>query len=229
MEIRYHTINGKAFKLHRNTERTFFFEARSLPLPNNSQYHGRRLARWHKQLLDHGWEETDLPNLTLDSELARSREACRSRVAEISSEKTAVEQCLRLDAVVFLVLIRAARHQAEPNSSSEDAVDFFDNFSRQLEGEVSLGRDLVAACPAADGLLNIQVSHELRRRKQGDGVYRWLSKKLKTACCNEGYVNLLHVGSVCLQARLDLQVVKQFCQSLADLWQQRLSNLWATL
>jgi hypothetical protein len=194
MEIRYHTINGKVFKLRRTTERTFFFEARSLPLPNNSQC---RLARWHKQLLDHGWEETDLPNLTLDSELARSREACRSRVAEISSEKTAVEQCLRLDAVVFLVLIRAARHQAEPNSSSEDAVDFFDNFSRQLEGEVSLGRDLVAACPAADGLLNIQVLHELRRRKQGDGVYRWLSKKLKTACCNEGYVNLLHVGSVC--------------------------------
>jgi len=56
-----------------------------------------------------------------------------------------------------------------------------------------------------------------------------LSKKLKTACCSEGYVNLLLVGSVCLQARLDLQVVKQFSQSLADLWQQRLSHLWATL
>ena len=229
MEARYHNINGKVFKLHRTAEQCFFFEVRSLPLPNVTQYHGRRLERWHNKLLAHGWEESDLPRLTLTSELSRVRDARRKGLAEASAEQTAAEQCLHLEAVVFLLLVQSARQQAEPLPSSEDAIQFFDDFSRKIKGEIGLGRDLVAACSATNGLLNVQVLHALRRNKQGESVHHWLSKKLKTVCCDEGNVTLLQVGCACLEARLDLHLMKQFCEGVAAMWHQHLSDLWPTL
>ena len=118
-----------------------------------------------------------MPRLTLTFESSQVQNATRKGLPEASAKQTAVEQRLHLGAVVFISLVQSTRQQKEALPSAEDTIKFFNDFSRKIKGEVSLGRDLVAA---AIGWSNVQVLYALRRNEQGESVRNWLSKKFKT-------------------------------------------------
>ena len=147
MEFRYLQIGEKVYKVIRTAEPAFFFEARSLPLPNRDQYHNRRLERWHRLLQDYGWDAADLPGLSLDSELARSRAARRNGQAEAAAELVASEQSLRLEALMFLLLCRSCRpskqgEDGDPqNTSQAEASKLLESITKKLEGEIEFGNE----------------------------------------------------------------------------------------
>ena len=235
MEVRYLQIEEKVYKVIRTAEPAFFLEARSLPLPNIDQFHNRRLDRWHRHLQDYGWDAEELPGLSLDSELARFRATRRNGEAEASAESTAPEQSLRLEALLFLLLWRSChryrqRRDVEPeNTFQAEAARLFESITKKLEGEIEFGSEIISACPVADGLVDIQVLHQLRNQGLGQAEHHYLSSRLAAAASEAGLPTFLQVGAACLSARLSLQLPKQFCQSIAALWHQQLSEHWPTL
>jgi hypothetical protein len=235
MEFRYLQIGEKVYKVIRTAEPAFFLEARSFPLPNIDQFHNRRLERWHHLLQDYGWDAADLPGLSLDSKLTRFRAARRNGQAEAAAELVASEQSLRLEALLFLLLWRSCRpskqgEDGDPqNTSQAEASRLLESITKKLEGEIEFGNETISACPVADGLVDIQVLHQLRHHEHGQAEHRYLSRRLAAAAGEAGLPTFQQVGAACLSARLSLQLPKQFCQSVAALWHQQLSEHWAAL